>query len=122
VYPSRLVARHKLLSGTAALLISWQCLSKAYMETSEGQAGVETIQQILRDSNEPHVMIAACEAMNAMDNRDWVTKITVPAIVVGGDATARQRPNRMEMRPVSRASLRLGAFLAQTHAFAATSG
>jgi len=68
-----------------AELISWQCLSKAYMETSEGQAGVDTIQQILRDSNEPHVMIAACEAMNAMDNREWVTKITVPAIVVGGD-------------------------------------
>jgi pimeloyl-ACP methyl ester carboxylesterase len=72
-------------SRTLAELISWQCLSKAYMETPEGQAGVDTIQQILRDANEPHVMIAACEAMNAMDNRGWVEKITSPALVVGGD-------------------------------------
>jgi 3-oxoadipate enol-lactonase len=72
-------------SRVLAELISWQCLSKAYMETPEGQAGVDTIQQILRDSNEPHVMIAACEAMSAMDNREWVKKITAPALVVGGD-------------------------------------
>jgi pimeloyl-ACP methyl ester carboxylesterase len=72
-------------SRTLAELISWQCLSKAYMETPEGQAGVDTIQQILRDSNEPRVMIAACEGMNAMDNREWVKKITSPALVVGGD-------------------------------------
>lgn len=72
-------------SRVLAELISWQCLSKAYMETPEGQAGVDTIQQILRDSNEPRVMIAACEAMNAMDNREWVRKITAPALVVGGD-------------------------------------
>jgi len=72
-------------SRVLAELISWQCLSKAYMETPEGQAGVDVIQQILRDANEPHVMIAACEAMNAMDNREWVKKITAPAMVVGGD-------------------------------------
>jgi pimeloyl-ACP methyl ester carboxylesterase len=72
-------------SRVLAELIAWQCLSKAYMETPEGQAGVDIIQQILRDANEPRVMIAACEAMNAMDNRDWVKKITSPAIVVGGD-------------------------------------
>lgn len=72
-------------SRVLAELISWQCLSKAYMETPEGQAGVDVIQQILRDSNEPRVMIAACEAMNAMDNREWVKKITAPALVVGGD-------------------------------------
>lgn len=47
----RTVARPKLLSGTAARLISWQCLSKAYMVTSG----------------------------------EWVTKITVPANVLGGD-------------------------------------
>lgn len=72
-------------SRILAELISWQCLSKAYMETPEGQAGVDTIQQILRDSNVPRVMIAACESMNAMDNRDWVKRITAPALVVGGD-------------------------------------
>lgn len=72
-------------SRILAELIGWQCLSRAYMETPEGQAGVDTIQQILRDSNVPYVMIAACEAMNAMDNREWVKQITSPAMVVGGD-------------------------------------
>jgi pimeloyl-ACP methyl ester carboxylesterase len=72
-------------SRVLAELIAWQCLSKAYMETPEGQAGVDTIQQILRDANEPRVMIAACQAMQAMDNREWVGKITAPALVVGGD-------------------------------------
>lgn len=72
-------------SRVLAELISWQCLSRGYMATEEGQAGVDVIQQILRDANEPHVMIAACEAMNTMDNRDWVKKITSPALVLGGD-------------------------------------
>ena len=55
------------------------------METPEGQAGVGVIQQILRDANEDRVMIVACEAMTAMDIREWVGKITSPALVVGGD-------------------------------------
>lgn len=72
-------------SRTLAELISWQCLSRAYMETAEGQAGVDVIQQILRDANEDRVMIQACQAMIDMDVRDWVGKITSPALVIGGD-------------------------------------
>ncbi len=72
-------------SRTLAELISWQCLSRAYMETDAGREGIDVIQQILRDANEPHVMIAACEAMIEMDLRDWVGKITSPALVLGGD-------------------------------------
>jgi pimeloyl-ACP methyl ester carboxylesterase len=72
-------------SRTLAELISWQCLSRAYMETREGQAGVDVIQQILRDANEPHVLTAACQAMIDMDLRDWVKRITAPALVLGGD-------------------------------------
>jgi pimeloyl-ACP methyl ester carboxylesterase len=72
-------------SRTLAELISWQCLSRAYMETAEGQAGVDVIQQILRDANEAHVMTAACQAMIDMDLRDWVKRITAPALVLGGD-------------------------------------
>jgi pimeloyl-ACP methyl ester carboxylesterase len=72
-------------SRVLAELISWQCLSRAYMETPEGQAGVDVIQQILRDANEDRVMIQACQAMNDMDLRDWVPKITSPALVLGGD-------------------------------------
>lgn len=72
-------------SRILAELIAWQCLSRGYMATPEGQAGVDSIQEILTVSNEDRVMIAACEAMNAMDNRDWVKKITSPALVLGGD-------------------------------------
>ncbi len=72
-------------SRTLAELISWQCLSKAYMETDAGRDGVDVIQQILRDANEDRVMIQACQAMIDMDNRHWVEKITAPALVLGGD-------------------------------------
>ncbi|HKE80284.1 MAG TPA: alpha/beta hydrolase [Solirubrobacteraceae bacterium] len=72
-------------SRTLAELIAWQCLSRAYMETPEGKAGVDVIQQILRDANEDRVMIHACQAMIDMDLREWVPKITSPALVVGGD-------------------------------------
>lgn len=72
-------------SRALAELISWQCLSKAYMETDAGRQGVDVIQQILRDANEDRVMTQACQAMIDMDNRDWVEKITAPALVLGGD-------------------------------------
>ncbi len=80
-----LIAMDGCGSRTLAELISWQALSKRYMETEEGRAGVDTIQQILRDSNEARVMTQACEAMIGMDLREWVPKITSPALVVGGD-------------------------------------
>ncbi len=72
-------------SRTLAELIAWQCLSRAYMETAEGRAGVDVIQQILRDANEDRVMIQACQAMIDMDLRDWVGRIAAPALVIGGD-------------------------------------
>jgi pimeloyl-ACP methyl ester carboxylesterase len=72
-------------SRTLAELISWQCLSRAYMETDAGKQGIDVIQQILRDANEPRVMQAACQAMIDMDLRPWVKRITSPALVVGGD-------------------------------------
>jgi pimeloyl-ACP methyl ester carboxylesterase len=80
-----LIAMDGCGSRTLAELISWQALSKRYVETEEGRAGVDTIQQILRDSNEPRVMTQACQAMIDMDLREWVPKITSPALVVGGD-------------------------------------
>jgi pimeloyl-ACP methyl ester carboxylesterase len=79
-------------SRTLAELIAWQALSKRYLETSEGRAGVDTIQQILRDSNEARVMTQACEAMIDMDLRDWLPKITSPALVVGGDEDTSMTP------------------------------
>ena len=72
-------------SRILAELISWQCLSRGYMATPEGQAGVDVIQQILRDANEDRVMIAGLRG----DERDGQPrlgqKITSPALVIGGD-------------------------------------
>jgi len=72
-------------SRILAELISWQALSKAFLETPDGVAAIDTIQQILRDSNRLEVFNAACEAMCDMDLRAWLPKITSPALVLGGD-------------------------------------
>jgi pimeloyl-ACP methyl ester carboxylesterase len=72
-------------SRILAELISWQALSKAFLETPDGVAAIDNIQQILRDSNRIEVFTAACEAMCEMDIRDWLPKITAPALVLGGD-------------------------------------
>ena len=72
-------------SRILAELISWQALSKAFLETPDGVAAIDTIQQILHDSNRIEVFTAACEAMCEMDLREWLPKITSPALVLGGD-------------------------------------
>ena len=72
-------------SRILAELIAWQALSRAFLETPEGVAAIDTIQQILRDSNRLEVFNAACEAMCDMDLRGWLPKITSPALVLGGD-------------------------------------
>jgi 3-oxoadipate enol-lactonase len=72
-------------SRILAELISWQALSKAFLETPDGVAAIDTIQQILRDSNSVEVFAAGCQAMCDMDIRGWLPKITSPALVLGGD-------------------------------------
>jgi len=72
-------------SRILAELIAWQALSKGFLETPDGVAAIDSIQQILRDSNRIEVFTAACEAMCAMDIREWLPKITSPALVLGGD-------------------------------------
>ena len=72
-------------SRTLAELISWQALSKNFLETDDGVAAIDSIQQILRDSNRVEVFTAACQAMCDMDLRHWLPKITSPALVLGGD-------------------------------------
>ena len=72
-------------SRILAELIAWQALSRAFLETPDGVASIDNIQQILRDSNRIEVFTAACEAMCDMDIRDWLPKITSPALVLGGD-------------------------------------
>ena len=72
-------------SRILAELIAWQGLSKSFLETPEGVGAIETIQQILRDSNRIEVFTAACQAMCDMELTGWLPKITSPALVIGGD-------------------------------------
>jgi 3-oxoadipate enol-lactonase len=72
-------------SRILAELIAWQALSRSFLETPEGVAAIDTIQQILRDSNRLEVFTAACQAMCDMDITEWLPKITSPALVLGGD-------------------------------------
>jgi pimeloyl-ACP methyl ester carboxylesterase len=79
-------------SRILAELIAWQALSKSFLETPEGVAAIDTIQQILRDSNSIEPFTAACQAMCDMDLRGWLPKITSPALVLGGDEDVMMTP------------------------------
>jgi pimeloyl-ACP methyl ester carboxylesterase len=72
-------------SRILAELIAWQALSRRFLETPDGVAAIDTIQQILRDSNRLEVFTAACQAMCDMDLTGWLPRITAPALVLGGD-------------------------------------
>jgi 3-oxoadipate enol-lactonase len=72
-------------SRILAELIAWQALSRSFLETPEGVAAIDTIQEILCDSNRLEVFTAACRAMCEMDITGWLPKITAPALVLGGD-------------------------------------
>jgi pimeloyl-ACP methyl ester carboxylesterase len=72
-------------SRTLAELITWQALSKRFLEENDAVELTDLIQRILRDSNRIEVFSAACQAMCDMDLRAWLPKITSPALVLGGD-------------------------------------
>jgi pimeloyl-ACP methyl ester carboxylesterase len=72
-------------SRLLAELITWQGLSKGFLESQDAVALSDHIQQILRDSNTVEVFTAACQAMCDMDLTTWFPTITSPALVLGGD-------------------------------------
>ena len=72
-------------SRLLAELITWQALSKRFLEEQDAEELTDLIQQILRDSNRIEVFTAACQAMCDMDLTSWLPKITSPALVLGGD-------------------------------------
>jgi pimeloyl-ACP methyl ester carboxylesterase len=72
-------------SRILAELIAWQALSRTFVETPDGEAAIDTIQQILRDSNSTEVFTTACQAMCDMDLRPWLPRISSAALVLGGD-------------------------------------
>jgi 3-oxoadipate enol-lactonase len=72
-------------SRLLAELITWQALSKRFLEEQDAEELTGLIQQILRDSNRIEVFTAACQAMCDMDLTSSLPKITSPALVLGGD-------------------------------------
>jgi 3-oxoadipate enol-lactonase len=72
-------------SRLLAELITWQALSKRFLDENDDVELADTIQTILRDSNRVEVFTAACQAMCDMDLRPWLGRITSPALVLGGD-------------------------------------
>jgi 3-oxoadipate enol-lactonase len=72
-------------SRVLAELITWQALSKRFLEEQDAEELTNLIQSILRDSNRIEVFTAACQAMCDMDLTPWLPKIAAPALVLGGD-------------------------------------
>ena len=72
-------------SRLLAELITWQALSRRFLEEQGATELATLIQTILRDSNRIEVFTAACQAMCDMDLRPWLGRITSPALVLGGD-------------------------------------
>lgn len=64
---------------------AWQALSRRFIETAEGERTIDVIQDVLSESNDDDIYVAACEAMIDLDLRDWLPRITAPALVIGGD-------------------------------------
>jgi pimeloyl-ACP methyl ester carboxylesterase len=72
-------------SRLLAELITWQAMSRRFLEEQDATELATLIQTILRDSNRIEVFTAACQAMCDMDLRPWLGRITSPALVLGGD-------------------------------------
>jgi 3-oxoadipate enol-lactonase len=72
-------------SRVLAELITWEALSKRFLEEQDAEELTDLIQKILRDSNRIEVFVAACQAMCDMDLTPWLPKIAAPALVLGGD-------------------------------------
>jgi pimeloyl-ACP methyl ester carboxylesterase len=72
-------------SRTLAELIAWEAFSKAFLEHPDAQAAIDNTQRILRESNDVEVFTAACQAMCDMDITGWLSRVTAPTLVLGGD-------------------------------------
>jgi pimeloyl-ACP methyl ester carboxylesterase len=72
-------------SRLLAELITWEALSRRFLDEQDAVALADRMQEILRDSNSVEVFTAACQALCDMDIRPWLPRITSPALVLGGD-------------------------------------
>jgi pimeloyl-ACP methyl ester carboxylesterase len=72
-------------SRILAELITWQGLSRDFLETEAGVAAVDRVQSVLPKTNRLEIFIAALEAICQMDLRPWLPRIVAPALILGGD-------------------------------------
>lgn len=72
-------------SRTLAELISMQALSRDFLDSENGEAAVDLVQEILEKSNSKEVFKRACQAMIDMDLRPLLPKIKAETLVIGGD-------------------------------------
>lgn len=72
-------------SRVLAEMTAWQALSKRFIETADGKQTIDVIHKVLSESNDSDIYVAACNAIIDLDIRDWLGRISSPALVIGGD-------------------------------------
>jgi pimeloyl-ACP methyl ester carboxylesterase len=78
--------------GSAQLTdaIAFQCVTRTFLSSpAGGQPFLDGMAKMLGEANSPHVFIAACEAISAMDLRPLLPQIAAPTLVIGGDQDIR---------------------------------
>jgi len=72
-------------SRTYAGFVALRALSSDFLDRGDGEATIERIRAALVASTSPHVYLAACRAMIAMDLRSCLGRISAPTLVIGGE-------------------------------------
>jgi pimeloyl-ACP methyl ester carboxylesterase len=80
-----LIERLGVDNRTYAGFVALRALAPAYLDGPGGEAAIERIRAALAASTSPHVYLAACRAMIAMDLRPCLAQIRAPTLVIGGE-------------------------------------
>ena len=72
-------------SRTYAGFVALRALSPDFLDRGDGEAAIERIRTALVTSTSPHVYVAACRAMIAMDLQPCLERISTPTLVIGGE-------------------------------------
>jgi pimeloyl-ACP methyl ester carboxylesterase len=72
-------------SRLLAELMTWQALSRGFLESADGASAADQIQALLRDSNDLEIFKRGIRAIIDADISPWLSSITSPALVLGGD-------------------------------------
>jgi pimeloyl-ACP methyl ester carboxylesterase len=80
-----LIERLGVDNRTHAGFVALRALAPVYLDGPGGEAAIERIRAALAASTSPHVYLAACRAMIAMDLRPCLAQIRAPTLVIGGE-------------------------------------